>query len=144
MPSSNLFNRYLPSQLIREQEPDAGPVAIYHKNRRRLFLLGSSRRPYLEVQPSAKETLDSLIGKFYRVTASHIFPHLLKRTNDQCLSCLWNRDGVQKVSKSSLSSPTRSDSDFIGFLFYVYHGFYSVLTCTNQIYSAAGLLSLQN
>ncbi|EJD06219.1 uncharacterized protein FOMMEDRAFT_18374 [Fomitiporia mediterranea MF3/22] len=51
-------------ELIREQEPDSAPVAVYHKNRRHFRILPSSRQPYLEIQPTVMETLDSLIVSF--------------------------------------------------------------------------------
>ncbi|THH04472.1 hypothetical protein EW145_g5497 [Phellinidium pouzarii] len=49
-------------ELMREQEPDGKPVAIYHRHRRYFLVLRMSQKPYLEVQPSVMETLDSLIG----------------------------------------------------------------------------------
>ncbi|KAL5512009.1 hypothetical protein ACEPAH_5228 [Sanghuangporus vaninii] len=51
-------------ELIREQDPDSSPVAVYHKHRRHFLVLRMSRQPYLEIQPSAMETLDSLIVSF--------------------------------------------------------------------------------
>lgn len=49
-------------QLVREDMPEDKPVAVYHKEKRYAFMLKMSRHPYLEVDPVAMDTLDSLIG----------------------------------------------------------------------------------
>ncbi|KAI5118325.1 hypothetical protein M0805_006608 [Coniferiporia weirii] len=54
-------------ELMREHDHDGKPVAIYHKRRRHFLVLRMSQKPYLEVQPSVMETLDSLIVSFLLV-----------------------------------------------------------------------------
>jgi hypothetical protein len=47
---------------MREDMPEDKPVAVYHRERRYAYMLKMSRHPYLEVDPVAMDTLDSLIG----------------------------------------------------------------------------------
>lgn len=42
--------------------PDDKPVAVYHKEKRYAFVLRMSQLPYLEIDPVAMDTLDSLIS----------------------------------------------------------------------------------
>ena len=44
--------------------PEDKPVAVYHKEKRHMLVLRMSKRPYLEVDSVAMDTLDSLIGMF--------------------------------------------------------------------------------
>ena len=65
-------------QLMKEQDSDGKPVAVFHKQRRFFLVLRTSRRPYLEVQPVVMETLDSLIGdlaplSWYEYWANNVF-----------------------------------------------------------------------
>lgn len=62
----------LPAQLVREDMPDDQPVAVYHRQKRHMFVLRMSKQPYLEVDPVALDTLDSLIGMFLLVRCSSL------------------------------------------------------------------------
>ena len=45
--------------------PDDQPVAVYHDKKRHMFVLRMSEHPYLEVDPVALDTMDSLISKHH-------------------------------------------------------------------------------
>ncbi|KIP07490.1 hypothetical protein PHLGIDRAFT_415603 [Phlebiopsis gigantea 11061_1 CR5-6] len=51
-------------ELVREDMPDDQPVAVYHDKKRHMFVLRMSKHPYLEVDPAALDTMDSLIMSF--------------------------------------------------------------------------------
>lgn len=51
-------------ELVREDLPGDQPVAVYHRQKRHLFVLRMSRHPFLEVDTEAMDTLDSLIVSF--------------------------------------------------------------------------------
>ncbi|KAI0699658.1 hypothetical protein BC835DRAFT_522178 [Cytidiella melzeri] len=51
-------------ELVREDMPEDKPVAVYHKQKRFAYVLKMSQHPYLEVDPVAMDTLDSLIMSF--------------------------------------------------------------------------------
>lgn len=42
--------------------PEDKPVAVYHREKRHMLVLRMSKHPYLEIDPIALDTLDSLIG----------------------------------------------------------------------------------
>ncbi|KAI0823913.1 hypothetical protein BC628DRAFT_1323970 [Trametes gibbosa] len=50
-------------QLTREDDPDK-PLVTFHREKRYLHVLRMSQHPYLEVHPSALESLDYIIGRF--------------------------------------------------------------------------------
>lgn len=47
-----------------EGQPEDRPLAVYHRHKRYFFMLKMSRLPYLEVDPSLMETLDTVIGMY--------------------------------------------------------------------------------
>ena len=49
--------------------PEDKPVAVYHKEKRHMHVLRMSRHPYLEVDPVALDTLDSLIGMYTLISS---------------------------------------------------------------------------
>ncbi|KAI0062034.1 hypothetical protein BV25DRAFT_689489 [Artomyces pyxidatus] len=51
-------------ELVREAAPDEKPLAVFHRHKRWLFVLRMSRHPYIEIDPSVLDTLDSLIISF--------------------------------------------------------------------------------
>ncbi|KAI0818656.1 hypothetical protein BC629DRAFT_1588008 [Irpex lacteus] len=51
-------------ELLREDLPEDKPVAVYHREKRFAYMLRMSQLPYLEVDPVAMDTLDSLIMSF--------------------------------------------------------------------------------
>ncbi|EKM56078.1 uncharacterized protein PHACADRAFT_257139 [Phanerochaete carnosa HHB-10118-sp] len=51
-------------ELVREDMSEDEPVAVYHREKRHAAMLRMSRHPYLEVDPAAMDTLDSLIVSF--------------------------------------------------------------------------------
>jgi len=61
-------------ELIKEDDPEGKPVAVYHKHKRYFFFFRISRQPYLEVQPSVMETLDSLIVSFILMEQNRRLP----------------------------------------------------------------------
>ncbi|OCH88240.1 hypothetical protein OBBRIDRAFT_734857 [Obba rivulosa] len=48
-------------ELVLEDEPGSKPLATYHRQKRHLYVLLISQHPYIEVEPDALDTLDSLI-----------------------------------------------------------------------------------
>ncbi|KAI0628756.1 hypothetical protein C8Q77DRAFT_1067261 [Trametes polyzona] len=50
-------------ELTREDEPET-PLVTFHKEKRYLHVLRMSQHPYLEVHPSALESLDYIIVSF--------------------------------------------------------------------------------
>lgn len=52
----------LVAQLLREDLPEDKPVAVYRKQKRYAGVLRMSKHPYLEIDPAAMDTLDSLIS----------------------------------------------------------------------------------
>ncbi|EIN07948.1 hypothetical protein PUNSTDRAFT_135465 [Punctularia strigosozonata HHB-11173 SS5] len=51
-------------ELLRNDISEYHPLAVYHKHRRFMHVLRVSEHPYLEVDPIALDTLDSLIITF--------------------------------------------------------------------------------
>jgi len=51
-------------ELIKDDDAEQKPVAVYHRTKRLFLFMHISHQPYLEVQPSVMETLDSLIVSF--------------------------------------------------------------------------------
>ncbi|KAI0345013.1 hypothetical protein BDW22DRAFT_988143 [Trametopsis cervina] len=51
-------------ELVREDIPGDRPVAVYYKEKRYAYLLRMAKHPYLEIDPVALDTLDSVIVSF--------------------------------------------------------------------------------
>lgn len=54
-------------ELVQEHAPDESPLAVFHTHKRYLLVLRMSRLPYLEVDTSLFDTLDTLILSFLLV-----------------------------------------------------------------------------
>lgn len=51
-------------QLIQEGNPEDKPVAVHYRHKRHLFVLKMRRAPYIEIDTSVMDTLDTLICEF--------------------------------------------------------------------------------
>ncbi|TFY82240.1 hypothetical protein EWM64_g1781 [Hericium alpestre] len=51
-------------ELVHEDAPEGKPLAVFHRQKRYFFVLRMSRQPFIEIDMSVLDTLDSLIISF--------------------------------------------------------------------------------